>query len=85
VTLESTGHNTFPHAPALSCSLACREVHRRCAGCGVFEGPDHFHRLRDGYCYELLNIDEETGQTVAVVIRQSCWVVAQLGTFQGAA
>ena len=81
---EPTRQTAFPHTPALSCSLECREVHRRCAGCGVLEGPDHFHRLRDGFCYELLNKDEETGRIVGVLIRQSCYEVLYRAGYRAA-
>jgi hypothetical protein len=58
-----------------TCSPACQRVHRVCQGCGAHEGPDHFTRLRDGFCYELVNSDPETGRTSSMFPRQSCWQV----------
>jgi hypothetical protein len=62
-----------------TCSAACQRVHRACRACGAHEGPDHFHRLRDGYCYELLDADPETGLATSMRPRQSCWRVYVAG------
>ena len=57
-----------------TCSQACRAVHRACRGCGVLEGPDHEHVLRDGYCAVLLSVpDAGTRAVVPVLIGNSCW------------
>jgi len=56
-----------------TCSADCQGVHLRCRGCGVLEGPDHFHRLREGYCHELLVQDGPNGPMSLVPITQSCW------------
>ena len=40
----------------------------------MLEGPDHLHRLREGYCYVLLTL-AETGAPTLVPAVQSCWSV----------
>src|SRR5919199_1792009 len=55
-----------------ACSMACQQVHTHCRGCGVLAGPDHVHRLREGYCYALLTLTE-TGAPTLVPVVQSCW------------
>jgi hypothetical protein len=56
-----------------SCTAVCQQVHARCWGCGVLEGPEHLHLLRAGYCFELLHQDESTGEVGTVPIVRSCW------------
>lgn len=58
---------------SFACAESCQRVHLRCRGCGVLEGPEHFHRLRDGYCYQIVSMDAETGDEVRVPITASCW------------
>lgn len=62
-------------APAIyTCSATCQRVHEHCRGCGVLAGPDHEHRLRDGYCAELLvSVDHATGVAHLRPLLVSCW------------
>ena len=49
-------------------------MHEHCRGCGVLAGPDHEHRLRDGYCAELLvSVDHATGVAHLRPLLASCW------------
>ena len=66
---SATAHRVF------ACSEACQRVHVSCRGCGVLEGPDHFHRIRDGYCFALLSEDPDGGPERTVLIQRSCWNV----------
>ena len=62
-----------------ACSASCQAVHVSCRGCGVLEGPDHFHRIRDGYCFALISEDADGGPARTVLIQQSCWNVFGAG------
>ena len=62
-----------------ACSTSCQAVHVACRGCGVLEGPDHFHRIRDGYCFALVSEDPDGGPTRTVLIQRSCWNVFGAG------
>lgn len=75
----------FPAAShrVFTCSAACQQVHIACRGCGVLEGPEHFHRIRDGYCFALLDEDGNGGPTRMVPIQQSCWNVFVAGRAAG--
>lgn len=57
-------------ARVFTCSAVCQASHVACFGCGVLEGPDHFHRLQNGFCFALLSDDG-----TLVPIAGSCWKV----------
>ena len=67
---------TLTSSHSCACSMACQQVHTHCRGCGVLAGPDHVHRLREGYCYALLTL-AETGAPTLVPVVQSCWSVRE--------